>query len=155
MILKTYAVNNGLNNGEMQSIIHNMIKNSIESKSSLMEFKAILYKHDKIKLYVKDDGRGIRDKYDNIIKDNIIFNYGYSTKSIQGDHLKEKSIFRIILNKLGIKLVATRTARGTGLSYIKALLQKSNGDIKLIDTNKNGTTFLLTIPIKKRKNKNT
>ena len=83
----------------------------------------------------------------NIIKDYNIFNYGYSTKDIDGVDIISDSWLSSILYKLKI-LSRDNEFRGAGLSLCKDLLKKNGGDIILVDTNKEGTTFKLIIPTK-------
>lgn len=144
-ILDMYSCR-GLANGELLIIINSMVLNAIEAKSTCIEVSASINK-DTMELFITDNGRGVRDVNDNVVTDYSIFNYGYSTKSKSGENIQVKGFFNKILNKLNLYNKQNQE-RGAGLSISKRMLQKSNGDIMLLDTSKNGTTFKVIIPIK-------
>lgn len=154
-----YAVGLGLSNGDMLNMIHNMVNNSIEAKATEIEFKAVIRNEYKLDIYIQDNGRGIRDKNDNIIKDDIIFNYGYSTKDEEYNKLLSLTKVRNIIEKIYRFIFKSslfsiyNTTRGVGLAVNKGLLIGSGGDIVLIDTSSAGTTFRLTIPMKLKRDK--
>jgi len=148
-ILHKYATGLGLSNGDMLNIINIMVNNSVEAKSTVIIFEPIVVNDYQLELYISDNGRGIRDKFDNIIQTENIFRYGYSTKDIDGNNIIETSIFKKILYKLGFYIhKITFSQRGAGLSINKSLLVKSGGDINLVNTSVNGTKFRLLLPIK-------
>jgi sensor histidine kinase regulating citrate/malate metabolism len=122
------------------------INNIITENANKLVFSAET-KDDMLELTIRDNGRGIRDNNNNIIKDYNIFNYGYSTKDIDGINIITDSWLSGILYKLKI-LSRDNEFRGAGLSLCKDLLKKNGGDIILVDTNKEGTTFKLIIPTK-------
>ena len=130
----------------MLIIVNNMVLNSIEANANKIVVSAET-KDDMLELTIRDNGRGIRDSNNNIIKDYNIFNYGYSTKDIDGINIITDSWLSGILYKLKI-LSRDNEFRGAGLSLCKDLLKKNGGDIILVDTNKEGTTFKLIIPTK-------
>ena len=144
-ILDTHSCR-GIQNGEMLIIVNNMVLNSIEANANKIVISAET-KDDMLELTIRDNGRGIRDNNNNIIKDYNIFNYGYSTKDIDGINIITDSWLSGILYKLKI-LSRDNEFRGAGLSLCKDLLKKNGGDIILVDTNKEGTTFKLIIPTK-------
>ncbi len=150
-LLNKYACGVGLSNGEMLIVMQSMVTNSIEAKSTKITFSAKLTgkMNEKMELYVSDNGRGVRNKYDEVIKDMDIFNYGYSTKDENGNPKVVKGwIKRLYYRFYGPDEVSTR---GVGLSVNKGILKNSGGDIELVSTSAKGTTFKVTIPIKIRK----
>lgn len=144
-ILDMYSCR-GLANGELLIIVNSMILNSIEAKSTCIEVSACINK-DTMELFIRDNGSGVRDVNDKVVTDYGIFNYGYSTKNKSGENIQVKGLFNKILNKLNLYNKQNQE-RGAGLSISKRMLQKSNGDIMLLGTSKNGTTFKVIIPIK-------
>lgn len=155
-LFHNYAVGGNLNNGNMLNVINMMVNNSIEAKSSSMSFKAELISDNIMHLYIGDNGRGIRDKFNNIIENNYIFNYGYTTKDADGNSIiLGNGVFSIIykiVSKLGINITgASNVPRGVGLSVNRDIMQKSGGDILLHKTSLEGTVFKLILPVKKRR----
>lgn len=147
--LDKYAVGEGLTNGIFLNIVHNMINNSIEAKSTHVVFSVNLNNDNTISIYVKDNGRGIRSKSNEIIKDEIIFKYGYSTKDSNGNNLTYETWYGRFLSCFGVNITdAAAPPRGVGLALNRAILRRSGGDIELIETSYEGTTFKLTVPIK-------
>lgn len=150
-LLKKYACGPGLSNGEMLIAMQSMVTNSIEAKSTSVKFsaKVVGKMNERMELYVTDNGRGVRNKYDEVIKDTDIFNYGYSTKDENGN----QKIVKGFIKRLYYKFYSPdeTSTRGVGLSVNKAILKNSGGDIELIETSVKGTTFKVTIPIKIRK----
>ena len=136
----------GINNGEMLIIFNNMTLNSIEANASKLFISAEV-KKDMLELTIADNGSGIRDINNNVIKDFNIFNYGYSTKNQNSENIYIKNIFIRFLYKIKL-LTNDNEFRGAGLSLCRNILKKNGGDIVLIDTTKNGTTFKLIIPTK-------
>ena len=146
-----YACGYGLANGDLLLVLHNMVTNSIEAKSTEITFRVeSISKHgDVMKLLIEDNGRGVRNALGDVIKNKDIFNYGYSTKDTKGEAVKLTSLYKRILFKLG--LGNEMSSRGAGLSVNVGLLERSGGSIELVDTSVSGTTFRVTIPIKLRK----
>ena len=151
-LFKYYACGYGLANGELLLVLHAMITNSIEAKSSLLTFSIERDSKvsDKMMIIIEDNGRGIRNPLGEVIKDTDIFNYGYSTKDPNGENIKITSWFKKLLFKLG--LLNEVSTRGVGLSVNKRILENSGGDIELVSTSSQGTKFRVTIPIKIRRN---
>ena len=154
-LLNKYACGIGLQNGELMLVLNAMINNSTEAKANKMYISANLTKsEDNIEIYIKDNGRGVRDRDDNIVNDINIFNYGYSTKTKNGTPLQpKKRVEKILDNIFNFNNVDVSTERGVGLSVNKRILNKSSGDIDLVSTSKQGTLFKITIPIKIRRKK--
>lgn len=150
-ILKYYACGIGLANGELLLVMHAMVTNSIEAKSTKLKFSVDTTNTnpDKLEIILEDNGRGIRNALGEVIADKDIFNYGYSTKDPNGDNIKITSWFKKILFKLGY--YNEISTRGVGLSVNKRILENSGGDIELLDTSIKGTIFKVTIPIKVRR----
>lgn len=150
-LFKNYACGYGLANGELLLVLHAMVTNSIEAKSSELTFSIERDSKvtDKMAIIIEDDGRGIRNALGEVIKDTDIFNYGYSTKDPNGENIRITNWFKKLLFKLG--LLDSVSARGVGLSVNKRILENSGGDIELLSTSKQGTKFRVTIPIKIRR----
>lgn len=151
-LLLKYAVGPGLTNGDILNIINIMVNNSVEAKASEIEFIGEQIQSGKLNVYVKDNGRGIRDCFDNIISDETIFKYGYSTKDEHGKQIVDKSWWKRFLFKLGLNVTMKGTPRGVGLSFNKGILAKTGGDISIVTTSSTGTTFKITLPIKEKRN---
>ena len=149
-ILNHYSMTGGLNNGDMLNILNIMINNSSDAGATKITFSAT-YTQPYLYLYVKDNGRGVRDNKGNIVSSTDIFSYGYSTK---GDPKLQPGLINRILNKFRLDITGARTVRGVGLSINKELLQSYNGDIILYETSPKGTTFIVKIPVKKTEKKN-
>lgn len=154
-LLNKYACGIGLQNGELLLVLNAMINNSTEAKANKLFISANLTKsEDNIEIYIKDNGRGVRDRDDNVVNDINIFNYGYSTKSKNGAPLQpKKKLEKFLDNIFNFNNVDISTERGVGLSVNKRILNKSSGDIDLVSTSKQGTLFKITIPIKIRRKK--
>lgn len=151
-LLHKYAVGKGITNGEMLNVFNVMVNNSVEAKASEIIFRAEQVQSGKLDIYVEDNGRGIRDCFDNIVTDETIFKYGYSTKDEKGNQIVSKSWWKKILYKLGLNLVYTGTPRGVGLSVNKGVLAKTGGDLSIVSTSATGTVFKITLPIKEKRN---
>jgi signal transduction histidine kinase len=146
-IFKTHAVGYGMTNGDLLNIVHSHVTNSLEAKATSMAFSCALHADNKkIDIYIADNGRGIRDKSDNVVTTEDIFVYGYTTKDINGNPVS-KSLIINFLEKIGI-VKDSIVPRGAGLSVTKGIAVRSGGDVKLVSTSKNGTVFKLTIPVK-------
>lgn len=154
-LLDKYACGVGLQNGEMLLVLNAMINNSIEAKANKMFVSAVLSKSEDImEILIQDNGRGIRDRDGHIVNDINIFNYGYSTKTRDGETLKPKNKIEKFMDKLfDVNNIDVANERGVGLSVNKRILNKSSGDITLISTDEHGTLFKITIPIKVRRKK--
>lgn len=152
-VLDKFAIDK-ISNGMFLNIIQVMVNNSIEAKATTITFDANVLNHNTIEMFVKDNGRGIRDKYDRIIKDsNEVYKYGYSTKNKHGETIIGKSKWKYFLSALGISINSVSAIRGIGLNLNKQLLTKIGGDISVVETSPRGTTFRLVLPIIKISNK--
>lgn len=144
------AVGNGLTNGEMLNIFYILINNALEARANTVKVSfSKSFKPGYINMVLKDNGMGIRDHRGKINNTNKIFEYGYSSKA----KIKNKSLkLRIIDFILSLFFFKTDTdyesGRGIGLYINKTILNRVGGDIKLKDTSKQGTMFLLVIPVK-------
>ena len=150
-ILKTYAVGQGLRNGDLLNVIHAHVTNSVEAKATEISFKARVINSGKfMEIILVDNGRGIRNKLGNIItvkeKDDI-FLYGYSNKDQNGEQIAESKFKLFIKTFFGEPL----NLRGTGLHVNRGIVRRAKGDIILRETDVNGTIFSIIIPIKVRK----
>lgn len=148
-ILEKFAADK-ISNGMFLNIIQVMINNSVEAKANMIVFDAEILSFDKIALYITDNGRGIRDKFNRIVKNcNDIYKYGYSTKNKKGEAVVAKNKLQYILSLIGIKVNTTSSIRGIGLNLNKQLLGKIGGDISVVSTSEAGTTFKLILPVRK------
>lgn len=154
-LLEKYACGIGLQNGELLLVLTAMINNSIEAKATKLFIEANLTKsEDNIEILIRDNGRGVRDRDDNLVNDINIFNYGYSTKSKNGIPLAPKKKLEKVMDRFfNLNNVDVVNERGVGLSVNKRILNKSSGDIDLVSTSVQGTTFKITIPIKIKRKK--
>ena len=148
-ILKKFSADK-ISNGMFLNMIQIMINNSVEAKASLITFNAEIISYDKLAVYITDNGRGIRDKFNRIVKNSDeIYKYGYSTKNKNGETVVRKSKFRYLLSLIGVRLNTVSSIRGIGLNLNKQLLTKIGGDISVVSTSETGTTFKLILPVKK------
>ncbi len=145
-ILDTHSCR-GIQNGEMLMIVNNLVLNSIEAHATSISISTTLTDTGFLCLDIKDDGCGIRDVNNNVIKDYNIFKYGYSTKDKDGKNIINTNWLTSLLYRINL-LVRDNEFRGAGLSLCKDLLRKNGGDIMLVETSKEGTTFRLKIPVK-------
>lgn len=150
-VIRKYSVRHELGNGNLLNILHVLLNNSIEAGADKVLIKANKVTSDKLELYITDNGSGIRDKHNNIILDKNIFSYGYSTKDADNTRYKSNTWFTRMLDALGFTLETNKTKRGIGLYVSKVMLEKVGGDIELVSTSTDGTTFKITFPIKKTK----
>lgn len=142
-----------LDNGIMSTIFQNLIRNSIEANAVTFEVRAELdVDRSLCYVYFKDNGHGIRDEKGKLCYNNKIFNLGYTTKDV--NRSKKKGILYTLfgqwLDNTNIENSLRRSYRGDGLGYAKSMLVKSGGDITIYETSERGTTFKLSIPVKKR-----
>jgi len=154
-LLKKYAVKKPLSNGNMLNILNNHLSNSKDANSTIIRIKSEITKNDMLELYLGDNGKGIRNKYDEIITKDDVFNNGYSTKNNKGESIIIKRTFFNRVKefiKHFLKDENIKTGRGFGLFINKKILNKAGGNIELVDTSIKGTVFKLTIPIKIKKN---
>jgi len=155
-LMDKYAVSSLLTNGVFLNMINNHINNSKEAKADKVIITAKLCDNPNMMfITIKDNGLGIRDKYDNLIQTTKVFNPGYSTKDQNGDNIVEKKTWLDKIKSFFNIEDESRSIRGIGLYVNREILRKVGGDIILIKTDKNGTTFGLTIPIKIRQDDKT
>lgn len=153
-ILKKFAVDK-ISNGMFLNMLQIMVNNSVEAKATLITFDAKILSHNTVEVYIKDNGRGIRDKFNRIVKNSDdIYKYGYSTKNKNGEAVVGKSKWRYFLSLLGLKINSISAIRGIGLNLNKQLLGKIGGDISVVETSQAGTAFKLTLPVIKVTNNN-
>lgn len=148
--LDRVSINPVLGNGDFLNIMNIMLTNSIEAGASIIEFKTELVSSKYIKLLIIDNGRGIRDKNNDLIpisQVNIIMDYGYSTKDKKGNHIVNVSMWKKVLSYFGLRVISTESNRGIGLYMVKMLLLKANGNLRVLSTCEAGTTFELKLPI--------
>lgn len=149
-ILDNIKVSKQLGNGNFMNILNVMLTNSIEAGGTNIIFKPNLISSKFLELYITDNGRGIRDKNNNIIKTDptsVVTEYGYSSKDKKGNHIVRKSLLQKILSVFGLRIISTNTNRGIGLYMNKMLLMKVGGSINVVSTSQEGTTFKLKVPI--------
>lgn len=148
-LFKDYSVVHEYGNGNMLNALHVLFNNAIEASAEMIELDARLINDrnkELMEIFIKDNGTGILDKHGNPDLSGGIFKYGYTTK---GKDTSEKLIVKL-LKLLGFNLVEIDgPKRGIGLYITKQLLKNVGGDLTLLDTSKNGTTFKLTVPVKK------
>jgi len=150
---KQHSVGTGLSNGELLNIINNLVQNSIEAEASVIKIYKLKQTEKFIDIAVQDNGRGVRGIDGNILKDTkLIFKYGASTKTVDGENIVISCWWKRLLIKLGFysKYIS---GRGVGMAISKMVLVRSGvgGDIVLYETSEKGTTFILTLPVKPRR----
>lgn len=154
-ILEAYSISSKIGNGNMMNIFHVLINNALEAHANNITIKTELLMNDvenKMIMYLSDNGTGIKNCKGEYKVDKNIFKYGYTTKSDNCDtkNYKILSIFRYLISLLGFHLEdGTKTGRGIGLFISKKTLQNAGGDIEITETSAYGTTFKLTLPVKK------
>lgn len=106
-----------LKKGEFTAIMLNLIKNSIDANTHMINFKLKNYdpKSKTLTFYIADNGNGI-------------------PKELQ------KSVFREDIS-------SKSNNRGNGLYINKYILNSSDGDIKLHHSSNEGTVFEISIPV--------
>jgi sensor histidine kinase regulating citrate/malate metabolism len=154
--LKTCTLDHdsGFTNAIFLSIFINLIKNSLESRSSNIVVNSVTDKN-RTQIYIADDGHGVRDKESGLIISkkyyNKIFEANYSTKDEAGNSFvasEKMSIIDKIKRKLSFYFheeVHSGSSRGVGLYLSKQLLLRYQGNIELLTTNESGSVFLLNV----------
>ena len=146
-----------LSNGVILNILNNLIKNAVEAGASKVVFDAKKKKNSSnINIYIVDNGMGIPSIY-NGYHDNV-FKLGYTSKEdIPISLHSERSVIlgyiqHTIKGLLGRNLnthtSAQRTTRGVGLYLAKEILNMVKGDIEIISTSPDGTSFRITTAVK-------
>ena len=150
--LEDLAVRAPANNGLILNMLSNHITNSKEALASMVKFTYVINKHSrKLNLYITDNGRGIRDINDKIIDPKKIFEKGFTTKDANGKNVFiQETFWQSIKSKLFGEYRQKTSIRGVGLYLNKEIMNNHGGDIQLVKTSPEGTTFLLIFPIKKR-----
>lgn len=146
-VLEKLKLNN-LKIGDFLNILHVLVTNAAEAGATSIEFSAYKIHGDKINLFVKDNGSGIKNSSGEIMKSDKIFEYGYSSKNKEGEHVINKKWYIRLLSRLGISVIKTNTDRGIGLYVNKTIMENCGGKLELYDTSSRGTIFKLIIPVK-------
>lgn len=111
---------------KLQQILTNIIDNAIKfTEKGQIKFGIFDFKNEKLTFYVKDQGIGIPDDYQEIIFESFM-------------QIPDKSNFR-------------PKGSGLGLAICKAFTQLMDGEIYLDSKIGKGTTFYVTIPVKREK----
>lgn len=116
----------GMKNSELLGIFINHFKNSIEANSSHIDINILNYKEGFITLTIADNGNGIPEEIR-----PYIFESGRSTKQ---------------------KIGPNEVIRGHGMFNNKVLITKLGGDIILDRRYRDGTMFIMKLPIYLKKN---
>jgi len=124
-----------LDNGSLGNILNNMFKNSLEAGATVIRvFPRI--SDDILHMMILDNGSGIPlSETDN---NDTIFNLGVSSKRGNKNLLSAH-----------ISLSENTHECGNGLYLVRVVLESAGGSIQLIKTSSSGTTFMLSIPVKK------
>lgn len=152
-LLETHACGRGLANGELMLIINSLVINAMEAKATHISVLGERISDNKIYIEIKDNGIGIRDDNNEIIKNYRIFEYGYTTK----DNTVNSKYIGSLPKKWLSCLVDfglcenVQSARGSGLAIARKMVNRIGGDLELKTTSFEGTTFRVTIPIKIRR----
>lgn len=117
-----FKIGNTLATGSFLNILLNHIKNSIEASSDNIQFVFKGFNGEQILLHIIDDGNGIPEE---TLKKLFGANNSYKTQSDE----------------------VIGSIRGNGLFLNKSIINRSDGDIKLVKTDMYGTTFELIIPV--------
>lgn len=152
-VLEANACGRGLANGELMLIVNTLVINAMEAKSTSITVSAEFVGDCKMAITITDNGTGIRGRDNAIINNYRIFDYGYTTK--------DGTVTSKYLNKLPTRLVSMlvdfgvcediQSARGSGLAIARKMINVVGGDLELISTSFDGTTFKITMPTKPRK----
>lgn len=152
-ILKTNSINFPLSNGELYNIFKVLINNAMEAKATEIIIGAeYSTKKNFLKVLLKDNGPGLKDSKGRPLKNhNVIFEYGYSTKSSK---TKRKTISEYIISVINwifnLNINNTNnTGRGYGLYLNKKIIEDACGSITVGHSDRNGTLFVLELPVKK------
>lgn len=143
-ILNEYRLSNGLENGLFINIINSMLTNSREANANEVEIDAHL-EGDTLLLDLKDNGHGVIDKHNHLVKDDVIFRYGYSSKDDNYEPTADG-----IVNKIKNFFLVTeqKSVRGFGLSYNRDILKMHGGTLGLVYNSNKGATFRMSVKVK-------
>lgn len=148
--LDEVAVKGKLSNGEIYNALNTLIINATEAEATKIDITAEV-DEKYIDIIVKDNGIGVRDRNGKINPNQNIFKYGYSTKDKETTEPRDEGyIYKVIYAIFGGKH-RTRSTRGAGLAINRNILKSHGGDLLLKSTNKNGSVFILRVPIKPRR----
>lgn len=157
-LFKSYTTSNGLDAGIFGNIITVMLMNAVEANASDITIDAKMsIRSGMMEITISDNGVGIRRPNGDICtleETDKIFVYGYSTKDNHNKPLTIKERFIIALIEsifsrfYSIDDLRERSSRGSGLSFNQTILRSVGGNIEVKETTKDGTKFLLTIPVK-------
>ena len=142
-----------LPNGEFMNILSNLVTNSVEAKCSKVIMECELIEDDLLQIYCIDNGTGVIGKDGTVINEDeyeLIFNYGVSSKDLNGEHVCNTD--NRMMTKLKTMIGSNETftndnGRGLGMYVIKETLKKYKGSITLYKTSTDGTIFKLLIPV--------
>ena len=98
-LLDKYSVGGNLTNGDMLNILYVLTNNAMEAKANRLVVYGTLINEKTMDIYVKDNGIGIKNKDGKFIRDNRIFDYGYSTKSNNNNNNKPSGLLYYIKQK--------------------------------------------------------
>lgn len=156
-IMKKWRVKN-IPNGTMLNILNNQIKNALEAGSTKIVFDAKESgKKDKLHIIITDNGQGIENGTDDPESCEYIFKLGNSTKTEECIPVEIKKKWydkwlEVIIggdktNNLD-NFIDSKSYRGFGLYVSREILRSAGGDIKVLNTSKEGTVFMLTVSVK-------
>lgn len=157
--LENYSLGNGLKNGQFRNILTAMVNNSIEAEANRIIISHSLHANKGfIEIYIRDNGIGVRDKKNRLIKNvkDFKIKYGYSTKVSKADLGTEHNVtsFKLKFFKLFTNIFGNDSedvkVRGSGLHLNKTILEMAGGSLTLFRNSESGATFKLVVPIKKR-----
>lgn len=150
--LEKFSCGNGLKNGELSNILTSMVNNSIEAEANHITISWCEGKQGYIDIFIRDNGYGVRDRKNRLIKDvaNFKIKYGYSTKISPydlGDMVKKNKIFQLLTNIIGSDLDYIKV-RGSGLHINRSIIEMYGGSIELFKNSEDGATFKVVVPVK-------
>jgi signal transduction histidine kinase len=133
-IIRRYRACRELGNGKLSRIFKNHIVNSKEAKASKILFLFKLLENNLMEVIIIDNGMGIRDNDNDILKDiSIIFKQGITTKKDN--------------NEIASTVEELSKSRGIGMYINKKELEHVGGSIEVLKTSRQGTIFRLVFPV--------
>ena len=124
-----------LDNGSLGNILNNLFKNSLEAGATILKVFPKL-SDDMLHMMILDNGGGI-PMSDTDDKD-MIFKLGVSSKRDSNNLLSAH-----------MSLSGSVHECGNGLYLVRVVLESAGGSIQLVKTSSAGTTFMLSLPVKK------
>lgn len=129
------------------NVLDTLVTNSLEAGATTINIATVQeveLKHNVafLKIYLSDNGKGIRNTKGEIDESIDIFKYGFSTKDNKVRTFKTK-VLEIFF---GVNKEITNS-RGIGLNLNRDIIRSFDGDLKLFKTSKTGTTFEIIIPV--------